>query len=129
VAEGEVVFAGQPYAEKYDSRGGNGCLLNGAGGGRLDYVLRSVANGAVGMCQPIRMKVRLLDGSANEKKDGAHDGKQKISACFGRTILCHFSHLYRILYAILVAILRQRRDCERQYAASFTAGSRVYFDP
>jgi hypothetical protein len=79
VAEGEVVFAGQPYAEKDDSRGGNGCLLNGAGGGRLDYVLRSVANGAVGMCQPIRMKVRLLDDGAYEKKDGAHDGKQKMS--------------------------------------------------
>jgi len=100
------VLAGKPYAEKNDSRSRDGCLLNGARGGRLDYVRRSVANRAVRVCQPIRMKVRLLNAGADEKKDGAHDGKQKTSARIDPSILCHFSHLYRILYATLVAILR-----------------------
>jgi hypothetical protein len=107
VAEGEMVFAGQPYAEKDNSRGGDGGLLNGGGGGRLDYVRCGVANGAVRMCQPIRMEMRLLNAGAYEKEDGAHNGKQKISAYFGRAILCQFPHLYRILYATLVAALRE----------------------
>ena len=64
VAEGEVVFAGALYAEKDDSRGGDGCLLNGARRRRLDYVRCSVANRAVSMRQAIRMKVRLLNGGA-----------------------------------------------------------------
>ena len=88
------MFAGQPYAEKDDSRSRDGRLLNGAGRGRLDYVRCSVANRAVRMGQPIGMKVRLLNAGAEEKKEGAHDGKQKMSAHFGRTLLCHFSHLY-----------------------------------
>src|SRR6185437_6139658 len=41
VAEREVMFAGQPYAKKDDSRSRDSCLLNGAGGGRLNYVRRS----------------------------------------------------------------------------------------
>jgi hypothetical protein len=108
VAEREVVFAGKLYGEKDDSRSRYGCLLHGAGGGWLHYVRRSVADRAVGMRQPIRMKVCLLDAGADEKKDGAHDGKQKMSASFARTVLCHFSHLYRILYAIFVTILSRR---------------------
>jgi hypothetical protein len=59
------------------------------------------------MRQPIRMKVCLLNAGADEKKEGAHDGKQETPAHLGRTMLCHLSHLYRRLYAILVAILRQ----------------------
>jgi hypothetical protein len=89
VAEGEVVFAGQAHAEKNDSRGRNGCLLNRAGGGRLDYVRRGVTNRAVRMRQPIRMKVCLLNADADDKKDGADDGKQKVSAHIGRPILPH----------------------------------------
>jgi hypothetical protein len=110
VAEGEVVFAGKPYAEKHDSRGGNGRLLNGAGGGWLNYVRRSVADRAVGVCQSIRMKVCLLNAGADEKKDGARDGKQKAPAHIGRTMLCHLSHLHRRLYAVFVVTLRQRRS-------------------
>jgi hypothetical protein len=88
------MFAGQPYADKDDSCGRDGCLLHRARGGRLDYVRCSVANRAVRMRQPIRMKVRLLNAGADEKKEGTHDGKQEMPAHLGRTMLCHFSHLY-----------------------------------
>ena len=87
------MFAGQPYAEKDDSCGRDGRLLHRARGGRLDYVRCSVANRAVRMRQPIRMKVCLLNAGAYEKKEGAHDGRQKVSAHIGRPILCHLSHL------------------------------------
>jgi hypothetical protein len=108
VAEREVMFAGQPYAEKDDSRGRDSCLLNGAGGGRLDYVRRSVANRAVRVRQAIGMKVRLLNADAHEQKEYAHNGKQETPAHLGRTMLCHPSHLHRRLYAVFVATLRQR---------------------
>lgn len=98
------MFAGKPYAEEDDSRGGDGRLLHRAGSGWLDDVRGSVADRAVGVGQPIRMKVRLLNAGAYEKKDGAHDGKQKTPARIGRPILCHFSHLYRILYATAIGI-------------------------
>jgi hypothetical protein len=58
------------------------------------------------------MKVRLLNAGADEKKEGAHDGKQKTPAHLGRTMLCHVSHLHRRLYAVFVAILRRGRGCE-----------------
>ena len=35
---------------------------------------------AVGMCQSIRVKVRLLNGDAYEKKQGADDDRQEMSA-------------------------------------------------
>lgn len=127
VAEGEVVFARKLYGEKNDSRGWNGSLLHRAGGGGLNDVRRSMADRAVGVCQAIRMKVRLLNAGAYEKKDGADDGKQKMSAPIVRPILCNFSHLYRILYAILAAALGSRGG-GRQYVSSFTAVSHVYLD-
>lgn len=74
------MFARERYAEQYDSRGGNGCLLHGGGCRRLDYVRRRVADRAVGMCQSIRVKVRLLNGDAYEKKQGAHDDRQEMPA-------------------------------------------------
>ena len=51
------------------------------------------------MRQPIRMKVCLLNAGADEKKDGADDGKQKVSAHIGRPILPHVWHRYQLLYA------------------------------
>jgi hypothetical protein len=57
------------------------------------------------MRQAIGMKVRLLNAGADEKKEGAHDGKQKTPAHLGRTMLCHFSHLHPRLYATSPAIL------------------------
>lgn len=102
------MFAGQAHAEKNDSRGRNGCLLNGAWGGRLDYVRRGVTNRAVRMRQPIRMKVCLLNADADDKKDGADYGKQKVSAHIGRPILPHVWHRYQLLYASLAAILSRR---------------------
>ena len=96
------MFAGKPYAVKHDSRGGDGRLLNGAGGGRLNHMRCRVADGAIRVGEPIRMKMRLLNADAYEKKDGAHDGKQKMSASAGRTIWRYFSHHYRLLYATLV---------------------------
>jgi hypothetical protein len=63
------------------------------------------------MRQPIRMEVRLLNAGAYEKKEGAHDGKQKMPAHVGRTMLCHFSHLHPRLYATSAAILSGRCGC------------------
>jgi hypothetical protein len=39
-----------------------------------------VADGAIGVSQSIRMKVRLLDRGAEEEKDGAEDGKHEAPA-------------------------------------------------
>ncbi len=89
------MFARQPNAEKDDSRSRDGCLLNGAGGRRLNYVRCSVANGAVRMGQAIGMKVRLLNAGAYKKKEDAHNGEQKAPAHLGRTMLCHLSHRHR----------------------------------
>jgi hypothetical protein len=94
VAEGEAAFAGEPYVEEGDSRGRDGCLLDGARGRRLYYLWRGVANRAICMRQPIRMKVRLLNRGAGKEKDRAQDGKQKTSARFEWPILTYFSHLY-----------------------------------
>jgi hypothetical protein len=94
VAEGEAAFAGEPYVEEDDSRGWDGCLLDGARGRRLDYLRCGVANRAICMGQPIRMKVRLLNRGARKEKDRAQDGKQKTSARFECPILTCFSHLY-----------------------------------
>lgn len=99
MAEREAEFAGKPYAEQDDSRCGNGCLLDGALFGRLDYLMRGVAYCAVRMRQAIRMKVGLLNRGADEEKNGADDRKQNLSAHFGRAILPHTSHWYRIQHA------------------------------
>lgn len=96
MAEGEAAFAGKPYIGEDDSRGRDGCLLDGARGRRLYYLWRGMANRAICMGQPIRMKMRLLNRSARKEEDRAHDGKQKTSARFESPILTHFSHLYPI---------------------------------
>jgi hypothetical protein len=95
VAEGEAAFAGEPYAEEYDSRGRDGRLLYGAGRRRLYYLGRGMANRAVRMCQAIRMKVRLLNRGASKEKNRAYEGEQKTSAHFECPILAYFPHLYR----------------------------------
>jgi hypothetical protein len=51
------------------------------------------------MRQPIRMEVCLLNTGAYEKEESAQNGKHKTPAHLGRTMLCHFSHRYRRLYA------------------------------
>ena len=68
MAKGEEVLAvdrlnGQDYAS-----GGDGSLLNVARGRWLQHMRRSVADGAVRVCQPIRMEVGLLDSGAEEEK-------------------------------------------------------------
>jgi hypothetical protein len=92
VAEREAVFAGKRYAEQDDSRCRNGGLLNGAFYDGLHYLMRSVANRAIRMHQSIGMKVGLLNRGADEEKDGAHDGKQNVSARFGHSILPLTAH-------------------------------------
>jgi hypothetical protein len=74
------MFAGQPHGKKHHSRGRYGRLPDAVGGGGLYYVRRSVAYCAVGVCEPICMKVRLLNAGAYKKQDGAHNDKQKMSA-------------------------------------------------
>ena len=54
-----------------------------------------MADGAVRVGQSIRMKVRLLDRGAEEKKDGAEDGKHEARARFRCRMLIHSSHYYR----------------------------------
>jgi hypothetical protein len=95
VVEGEAAFAGEPYAEEYDSRGRDRRLLNGVRDRRLDYLGRGMAYRTIRMCQAICMKMRLLNRGAHKKKNRAHDGKQKMSAHFDCPILTAFSHLYR----------------------------------
>jgi hypothetical protein len=56
---------------------------------------RRVADGAVGVGQSIRMKVRLLDGGAEEEKGGAEDNKHETSARARCRMLTHSSHNYR----------------------------------
>jgi hypothetical protein len=82
VAEGEEVLAVDRSNGKDNASGGDGSLLDAARGGRLDYMRRGVAYGAVRVGQPISMKVRLLDGRAEEEKDGAQDGEHKAFARF-----------------------------------------------
>jgi hypothetical protein len=90
------MFARKGYLEKDDARGRNGWWLNGVLGGRLYYLMRRVANHAVGMCQSICMKVGLLNRGAYEEKDGAHEDTQNAFAHFGRSILPHTtSHRYQ----------------------------------
>lgn len=95
MAKEEGVFTRKPYAEKDDPRGRNGCLLNGALCGRLCHLMRGVAYRAIRMRQSIRMKVGLLNRSADEEKDGAHDSEQNMSARFERSILTHTPHRHQ----------------------------------
>jgi hypothetical protein len=55
---------------------------------------RGVADGAIGVSQSIRMKVRLLDRGAEEEKDGAEDGKHEAPAPVRCRVLTHSSHDY-----------------------------------
>jgi hypothetical protein len=68
VAEEEPVFAGKRYPDQDDSRGRNGCLLNGASCGWQYYLMRSVAYCAIRMRQSVRMVMGLLDCVANDEQ-------------------------------------------------------------
>jgi hypothetical protein len=94
VTEGEAVFPGKPYADQDDSPGRNGCLLNGVLRGWLYYLMRSVAYCAIRMRQSVRMVMALLNRVANDEQKGADDGKQNVSAHFGRSILPGNQHPY-----------------------------------
>jgi hypothetical protein len=59
-----------------------------------------VADGAVGVGQSIRMKVRLLERGAEEEKDGAQDNKYKACARLRCRMLTHSSHDYRYYTSI-----------------------------
>ena len=50
---------------------------------------RSVADGAVRVCQPIRMKVGLLDSDAKEEKDDTEEGKHEAFARFRCPVLAY----------------------------------------
>jgi hypothetical protein len=81
------------------------------------------------MRQPIRMKVCLLNAGADEKKDGADDGKQKVSAHIGRPILPHVSHRYQLLYATPAAILsRHCAGIDAIDTTTFTVAGLAHFD-
>jgi hypothetical protein len=103
VAEREAVFAGKPYAQQDHSRCRNGCLLNGALYGWLYHLMRSVAYRAIRMSQSVGMKVGLLNRGADEEKDGAHDGKQKVSAHFGHSILPCTAHRHQYIRQSMAA--------------------------
>ncbi|MFL6307706.1 MAG: hypothetical protein ACJ72H_29585 [Candidatus Sulfotelmatobacter sp.] len=95
MVEGEVVFAWTPYADQDDSRGRNGCLMNGALYGWLYYLMRGMAYCAIRMRQSIRMVMGLLNRVAEDEQEGADDGKQNVSAHFGRSILPYTPHFYQ----------------------------------
>jgi hypothetical protein len=94
VAEGEKVLAIERFNRKDNPSRGDGNLLEVARGGRLDYMRRGVANRAVRVGQPISMKVRLLDGGAEEEKDGAQDGEHEAFARLRCPVLAYSSHDY-----------------------------------
>jgi len=99
VAEGEEVLAvdrfnGQDYAS-----GGDGSLLDVTRGRWLHHMGRSVADDAVRMCQPIRMKVGLLDSDAEEEKDDTEEGKHEAFARFRCPVLAYASHDYPLIYS------------------------------
>jgi hypothetical protein len=82
-------FNGQDYAS-----GGDGSLLDIVRSRWLHHVRRSMADGAVRVCQPIRMKVGLLDSGAEEEKNGAQDGKHETLTRLRCPVLGHSSHTY-----------------------------------
>jgi hypothetical protein len=80
VAEGEEVLAvdrfnGQDYAS-----GGDGSMLDVARNRWLHHMRRSVADDAIRVCQPVRMKVGLLDSGAEEEESDAEEGKHETFA-------------------------------------------------
>jgi hypothetical protein len=94
VAERKEVLAIYGFNGKDNASGGDGSLPDAARGGRLDYMRRGVAYRAVRVGQPIRMKVRLLDGGAEEQKDGAQHGEHETIARLRRRFLTYSSHGY-----------------------------------
>jgi hypothetical protein len=81
LAVGEEVLAVDRFDRKYNASGGDGSLLEVGRSQWLHYMRRGMAYGAVRVRQPIRMKVRLLHGSAEEQKaDAKHGNKKRLRA-------------------------------------------------
>jgi hypothetical protein len=78
-------------------------LLNGAFCGGLHYLMRCVAYRAIRMRQSVGMKVGLLNRGADEEKDGAHDGKQKVSAHLGHSIFPCTAHRHQYIRRSMAA--------------------------
>jgi hypothetical protein len=76
-----------------------------------------VADGAVGVGQSIRMKVRLLERGAEEEKDGAQDNKYKACARLRCRMLTHSSHDYRYYTSIRFQAKHSRIGVIRQLLA------------
>jgi hypothetical protein len=76
------VLAINRFNGKDNASGGDGSLLRVVRRRWLNHMRRRMAYHAVGVGQPIRMKVRLLDGGAEEEKDGAQDGEHEAFARF-----------------------------------------------
>jgi hypothetical protein len=72
-------------------------LPNGAFCGGLHYLMRSVAYRAIRMRQSVGMKMGLLNRGADKEKDGAHDGKENVSARFGHSILPRTAHHHQYI--------------------------------
>jgi hypothetical protein len=66
VTEREEVLAIDRLNRKYNASGGDRSLLRVARSRWLHHMRRGVAYGAIRVGQPIGMKVRLLDGGAEE---------------------------------------------------------------
>jgi hypothetical protein len=88
------VLAIDRFDGKDNASGGNGSLLDAAGRRRLHHMGRSVTDGAVGVRQPVRMKVRLLKRGAEEKKDCTQDSQHEMYACFRCPAVACSSHHY-----------------------------------
>ena len=94
MAEREEVLAIDGLNGKDNASGGDGSLLRVVRRRWLYHVRRRVAYYAIRMRQAIRMKMRLLDGRAEEEKDGAQDGEHKAFALLRCRFLTYSSHDY-----------------------------------
>jgi hypothetical protein len=77
VAEGEEVLAINRFNRTNNASRRDRSLLDVVRSRWLHYMRRSVADGAISVGQPVRMKVRLLDRGAEDEKNGTEDGKHE----------------------------------------------------
>lgn len=66
MTEGEEVLAVNRFNREYDASRGDRSLLRVTRRRWLHHMGRGVADRAIRVSQPIKMKVRLLDGGAEE---------------------------------------------------------------
>jgi hypothetical protein len=77
VAEGEERFGAGRFERECYASGWNGIVRRMGGSGRLHHIGRRVADGAICVRQPIGMKVRFLDGDAEEQENGTEKRKEQ----------------------------------------------------